>query len=364
MRLVDWVDIYIDERKDVKRTTLETYQKAKDSLMAYFDKKTKLKDITTADAKRWRIWMLTEGNRRNKKDKTMSEETVRRRTGKVKQFFREAIERGYCEENPFAKLPSTSRGNEAKQFFVEQVVIDACIEECPCTDWRTILALCRYGGLRCPSELLELRWQDVDLPAGRMVVHAPKTEHHVSGGVRVCPIFTELRPYLEAAWDEALEGTEFVINRYRSPDQNLRTTFTKIIKQAGCTPWPRLFQNLRASRETELMSVYPAKDVASWLGNSVPVAMRHYAMATDSAFQSAAGIAPVEKETRNQPERGNRKGNKTGHIVGNLESAGIPQCYPINAKNPGETGVLRTSDQSRELVGVGDEGLEPPTPSV
>ncbi len=44
--------------------------------------------------------------------------------------------------------------------------------------------------------------------------------------------------------------------------------------------------------------------------------------------------------------------------MGNLESAGSPQCYPANAKNPGETGVLRTSDHSRGLVEVGDEGLE------
>lgn len=203
MRLVDWIDTYIAERRDVKGATIETYQKAKDSLLAYFDTKTQLKQITPADAKRWRIWMLTEGNRRNKKDKSMSEETVRRRTGKVKQFFREAIERGYCESNPFEKLPSTSRGNEAKQFFVDQHVIDACIEHSPCGDWRAILALCRYGGLRCPSELLELRWQDVNLPEGRMIIHAAKTEHHTSGGVRVCPKFVELRPHLESAWDEA-----------------------------------------------------------------------------------------------------------------------------------------------------------------
>ena len=39
---------------------------------------------------------------------------------------------------------------------------------------------------------------------------------------------------------------------------------------------------------TELMSVYPAKDVANELGNSV--LMRHDAMATDSAFQSAVAL--------------------------------------------------------------------------
>ena len=61
-------------------------------------------------------------------------------------------------------------------------------------------------------------------------------------------------------------------------------------KSAGLVPWPRLFQNLRASRETELLGEYPAADVVSWIGNSVPVAMSHYAMARDRSFQKAAGF--------------------------------------------------------------------------
>ena len=109
-----------------------------------------------------------------------------------------------------------------------------------------------------------------------------------AGGIRICPMFPELRPYLEAAWDAAPEGAEFVVTRYRQSSQNLRTTLLGIQERAGVAPWPKLFQNLRASRETELMARYPAKDVASWLGNSVPVAMKHYAMATDESFQSAA----------------------------------------------------------------------------
>ncbi|MCA9215276.1 MAG: tyrosine-type recombinase/integrase [Planctomycetales bacterium] len=274
----------------------------------------------------------------------MAEETVRRRTGKAKQFFREAVERGYCDQNPFQNLPSTSRGNSANQFFVPARWIAACIEQCPDRDWRTILALCRYGGLRCPSELLKLRWQDVDLPAGKMMIHAPKTEHHASGGVRVCPIFVELRPHLEAAWDEQDPGeeSEFVINRYRSPDQNLRTTFEKIIRRSGLKTWPRLFQNLRASRETELMSRFPAKDVSSWLGNSVPVAMRHYAMATDESFRAAAGL---------------NGGHIGGHILGHPDSSSTDHPETKKVVSPQDNDLLNADDDSCELVLVGDEGL-------
>jgi hypothetical protein len=65
-----------------------------------------------------------------------------------------------------------------------------------------------------------------------------------------------LRPYLEAAWDEAALGTEFVITRYRDTNSNLRTHLERIIELAGLTPWPKLFQNLRATRETELAEHY------------------------------------------------------------------------------------------------------------
>ncbi|TWT72288.1 hypothetical protein Pan14r_46060 [Crateriforma conspicua] len=55
-------------------------------------------------------------------------------------------------------------------------------------------------------------------------------------------------------------------------------TFTRIVKQAGLIEWPRLMQNSQASRETEPIAMFPNLDVASWLGNSAPIAMQHYSM--------------------------------------------------------------------------------------
>jgi hypothetical protein len=49
----------------------------------------------------------------------------------------------------------------------------------------------------------------------------------------------------------------YVINRYRGATQNLRTVFARIIRRGGLTPWPKVFHNLRASRQTELTERYP-----------------------------------------------------------------------------------------------------------
>lgn len=42
-----------------------------------------------------------------------------------------------------------------------------------------------------------------------------------------------------------------------------------------------------ATRETELLAHYPAKDVSSWLGNSPDIANKHYAMTMQTSFDRA-----------------------------------------------------------------------------
>lgn len=324
-----WFVEYIAERADVADNTRKIYREVRQNLVDYFGTSRLLKDVAIADAKRFRVWLATQSNRRDKNRKCIADSTVRRRTGICKQFWSEALTRGLVDSNPFADLPSANKANPDRQFFVTHEMIAACLEQATNQDWRTIMALCRFGGLRCPSEVLGLKWTDIDLPGGKMLIDSDKT------GLRLCPIFVELRPFLEQAWDAAPTGATHVITSYRSVEQNLRTQFERIIKQAGLVPWPRLFQNLRASRETELMGRYPAKDVASWIGNSVPVAMKHYAMATDEAFQSAAGL------------EGNGQGNKKGNILAYQEPLSSNHPEPQSGKNTVKTCVLMPTDEPR-----------------
>lgn len=311
----EWIDKFIKDRGGNKKEgTRENYRQTKRCLVEYFGETRTIGSITEYDAESFKTWLATSGGKarkagtgRDKKRadakngavskeepqrKGLADNTVRRRIGRSKQFFGAAVRAKLIPENPFEQLASTTYGSaESRQHFVSREDTEKCIEAAPGGDWQTIIALARYGGLRCPSDLIHLRWENVDLPAGRMTIHSPKTEHHRTGGVRQCPIFPELRPYLEAAWDALPEdgASEYVItnSRYRNKDANLGTTFAKIIKRAGLVPWPKLFQNLRASRETELLALYPIKDVVSWIGNSKAVAMKHYAMKMPDSFSRA-----------------------------------------------------------------------------
>ena len=107
------------------------------------------------------------------------------------------------------------------------------------------------------------------------------------------PMFPELEPLLREVFDAAEPGTVHVITRYRGTSTNLRTQLHRIIKKAGLDPWPKVFQNLRSTRETELAETYPMHVVCRWLGNSQLVAAKHYLQLTDDHFQRAVAPAPT-----------------------------------------------------------------------
>ena len=104
----------------------------------------------------------------------------------------------------------------------------------------------------------------------------------------------------------AEDRSEYVIAKHRIRSENLRTTFHKIIKRAGLKPWPKPFQNLRSSRETELIERFPIQTVVSWIGNSPAVALQSYLQVRESDFEQALHIccskAPKSLETARNDE--------------------------------------------------------------
>lgn len=284
-----FLDDYVRARGDTKASTQIVYGHTRRNLIEYFGADRPLRDITPGDADEWRLWLKTKQG--------LADNTVRRRCGIAKQFFRTAVRKGLLATNPFADLAVAVQSNWARVYFINRDQAQRVLDACPDAQWRLLFALSRFGGLRCPSEHLSLRWSDMDWERNRMTVRSPKTEHHEGGAARQVPIFPELLPHLRAAFEEAPPGTEFVVSRYRDKKQNLRTQLTKIIRRAGLEPWPKLFHNLRSTRETELAETYPLHVVCAWIGNSQPIAMKHYLQVTDDHFAKAA--APVEHALQN-----------------------------------------------------------------
>ena len=82
------------------------------------------------------------------------------------------------------------------------------------------------------------------------------------------------------------------------PNHHWRTTFLKIVQRAGLQPWPRIFHNLRSSRQTELAEQFPSHVVCAWLGNSEDIARRHYLQVTDDHFAEASSGSSIDSGAR------------------------------------------------------------------
>jgi integrase len=279
-----FIDEFLEGRPDLKPQTVENLKQLRRWIVGFFGENLEIRLITANDAECFRAHMVKGG---------LGENTIRRKIGRSRQIFKAAIRRGlYRGNNPFDGMAATVRADKARQFFIDRDTTWKVMDACPNTAWKLIMALSRFGGLRCPSETLALTWGDVNFENGRIRVPSCKTEHHEGKGERIIPMFPELRPLLEQALGEQVicdeaSKLDYVISGYRGGAVNLRTHFQRIIRKAGLTPWPKLFHNLRASRQTELARDHPIHVVCDWLGNSRAVAQEYYLQLRDSDFERA-----------------------------------------------------------------------------
>jgi integrase len=275
--------------QSVKPGTVEVWKQVVENLKAYMPQGIYLDDVTAGHAKAF-LESITG---------TMAKSTVDKRVRFARQFFADAVDWELISTNPFAKVKTTTPKAKSN-VDVPLDTIERVLSACNPT-WRTIVALSRLGGLRCPSEVLSLRWCDVDFDRGLMYIPEPKVEHHDGRGVRTCPIFGELRPYLDDAFE--LRTTEYVVDQpaYRDrantstgwKNANLRTQFIRILDKAGVKPWKRLFHSMRASRQTELERQHPLHVVCAWLGNTERIARSNYLLITDADIERAKSATQI-----------------------------------------------------------------------
>jgi integrase len=288
---------------------------------------------------------------------------VAKRVHVARSIFRKAVKWGVISSNPFSDLKAGSQSNPDRSYYVTPESIKAILAVCPDDEWRAIVALSRYAGLRCPSEVFGLKWGDVNWEKSRLTVRSPKTAGHGEGhAVRVVPISPELKPILLMLFDQAEPGDERLIPWLRSATQNPGTHFRRIIERAGEKPWPRLFHNMRASCAMDWVERFPAHVVASWLGHSPLIAARHYLQTRDTHFDMAIrDTSPI--------------GTSGGAESGALEAQNAAQHTPA----PDRTGLRDqpkissfVEDSQRNANAcegvrsreVGVTGLEPVTPAM
>ncbi len=331
--LAAFIDDWVTSRHDVRPATKQIYSRSRHFLIEFFGAERRLDSITRGDADEWALFLRSK----------LNENTSRKMAAVAKLFFKRADRKGLIECNPFSDMRCNVTHDETGDFTVTPEIVQNCLAMAPDAEWRLIIALACYGGLRVPSEIFALKWSAIDFDRGRFTIRSPKTEHFTGKAYRVCPIFPELRPYFEEAMLAAtgkkgrIDGNRFVVETHRLKSGNLATQFCRIIRKAGLEPWPNLWRNCRASRQTELENSFPTHVVCAWLGNSPAVAHRHYLRVTDGHFDQAltpgaqCGANPTKTVQNNGDQDGTNQDTARGRI--NAETRVFP-AKPIKNATP------------------------------
>lgn len=330
------------KRPDVLESTKRNWGNARLSLFKFFDPERLLRSFTPADAKDFEQWLTTPASRSVRydgaeKDTPISLNTRRKRCQVVRQFFADAVERGYIPSNPFQKLKGSMTSNPLRQRFVTREETTRLLEVCADSQWRLLVALARYGALRCPSETHALTWGHIDWEKKRIRVPSPKTAN-VGKPFREIPIFKELAPYLEAAYKDCPEGETRCI--WGIGDTNPGTQIRRLVERAGLTRWPKILHQLRASRATELAREFPKHVATAWCGHTEEVAQKHYWIVTDEDF-----------ETASQGEKNNAESNATPPEKP-MQKATLQIPATVGEVQKEETQVLEGETITREVAEV------------
>ena len=327
-----FIDSYIAGRSDVTERRVGKLKNAKARMVEYFGD-VKLDTVTAGGADEYARWLLTK----------LASATAHKECQIAAQFFRHAFRKELIDRNPFDGVTVGKATNDDRRAFVPREVIQRVIDSCPNWQWRTVVALARYGGLRCSSEVALLKWSDIHWDAERFTVTSPKTKRY-GKPTRVIPIFPELRPFLDEAFSMADEGETWVVPMLAGdPKRNLGTTFRKIVRKAGVEQWAKPLQNCRSSRQTELEQTFPTYVVCSWLGNTPAISHKHYLTLTDQHFTDAV-------------KTGDQRGTQTPE---SLRSHSHKKTRTVQK--------VRENVSFSEVVGIlenarlAEEGLEPPT---
>ncbi len=337
---------------EVKQSSRVKMEQARKLLLQHFEPECDPARISVPDAQGWRAALQRAG---------YAEATIARFVRYGRQFFHWGVRQRLVENNPFTEVRAGSQQNAERLRFIDRETIRRVSEAAPNAEWRLLIALSRFGGLRVPSEALALRWGDVDWANRRLTIRSPKTARHEGKASRVIPIFPELEAPLQEVFELAAEGAEHVIASYRA-GSNLNPQLRRIIERAGLTPWPRTWHNLRASRQTELASEYPLHTVCAWIGNSKLIASGHYLQVTDPDWQRAVG---------GDPEGGAKCGAKSGARA--AQNAAQRPSAPDRtdpregSEGAGSDGFMRSGAEmcnSARSASMGVTGLEPVTSAV
>ena len=283
----EFIEQYLKNLKGAE-STITNYTTSAENLYKYFGKDRLPVSVSKNDAEKYKKYLQTRG--RIDGNGAYGQNSVWKKLQHAKVFFREMKEAELIEKNPFERVSEPKINDVSRKSYISEEYTFRAMEYAPTWEWKLIIALWRFGGLRRASEPLRLKWSDVLWDKSLMLVNSSKTKSS-----RFVPIFPEIREPLERVFEQAEPGETWVIVKAcpitvrKSPNRarglrgcGLGTLFDKICTKAGLPIIPMMGNNMRASCEKDLYSgKYPELRgridlIAQILGHSPQVALEYY----------------------------------------------------------------------------------------
>ena len=281
-------DSFLVHKKDVKDNTVQVYLSSQTHFFEAFLPAEPIEKITLDRLLEWKATLLDR----------YAAASVATFLKTVRTVLNWAVKQDWLPKSPMSGIPIGRFENRGKDRVISLEEYAKLLDACPNQEWRTIMALARIGGLRCPSELRQLRWKDVEWERNRFLVRSTKTEHHEGHRERFVPLFPELREELDRLFllGETTDD-EFVIQSFQGSTWRMGTQFQKIAHLAGLGTVVRPFDNLRMSRSNEVLRQFGEIKESLWIGHSSAVMKKHYFRLSDTDFSEAAMVDLGEKNT-------------------------------------------------------------------
>jgi integrase len=271
------------KRHETKRSANRDRRGVKKVLLKHIGTKP-LSEICQLDVERIRQSRRTEG---------CSNATINRDIALLHHMLNQAVELGYLEHNPIARVKKLKEPPRAPYIFNPDE-IDALVAHAPRTI-KHMIAIAVQTGMRA-GELLALNWEDVDTIRGVITVRHSKSGKprylDFSGNVAVVETLRALRN------GGRPEGPLFRTStgaRYKWYAQD----FKAALKRAGLPAWA-WFHDLRHTFGTIASGSSPLPEVQQAMGHSaIAVTMRYVHLNANATRGPLAALAKWREGGRN-----------------------------------------------------------------
>lgn len=278
-------DLYVGTRTDFSDSTTKGFRTARKHAVAAFGSM-RLDEITVAHAKQFSRDLV----------QSCAGSHAKKILERTRTIFHAAIDSRLIAENPFDELKIRATVDKSRQKYVSEETAVAVLNQFTSAEGRALFALARWCGLRVPHEPLALTWDCIDWDLERVrIPNATKT------GWRVVPLFPRALAELSALWATDPDGPHVFTRARGSAATTWREWLLSAIAAAQLQPWPKLWQNCRASLRTDLEDRFPTQVCNAWLGHSTRVAVDHYLLVKPEHWATAKN-ATAKPQTETEIE--------------------------------------------------------------